>query len=68
MSFIPSPTSGGTAEMLPAERARANVDVDVLQKISAEGLSKLGPTIEKMALAEGLEAHKNAVSIRLKSL
>jgi histidinol dehydrogenase len=28
----------------------------------------LGPTIELMAEAEGLSAHKNAVSIRLKTL
>ncbi|MCK5782254.1 MAG: histidinol dehydrogenase [Flavobacteriales bacterium] len=36
------------------------------QKISKEGLKNLGSTIEIMAAAEGLDAHKNAVSIRLK--
>ena len=35
------------------------------QKISKEGLQNLGSTIEIMAEAEGLQAHKNAVSIRL---
>ena len=38
------------------------------QEISKEGLLNLGKTIEIMASAEGLEAHKNAVSIRLKDL
>ena len=36
------------------------------QKISKEGLMNIGPVIEAMAEAEGLYAHKNAVSIRLK--
>lgn len=38
------------------------------QKISEEGLLHLGPTIERMAEAELLEAHKNAVTIRLQKL
>lgn len=38
------------------------------QKITAEGLATIGPAIERMAEAEELIAHKNAVSIRLKSL
>ncbi len=38
------------------------------QKLSKKGLINLGPTIEKMAEAEQLIAHKNAVSIRLKDL
>jgi histidinol dehydrogenase len=38
------------------------------QKISKEGIQALGETIELMAAAEGLDAHKNAVSIRLKAL
>jgi len=36
------------------------------QNLSKEGLQNLGKTIEIMAEAEGLLAHKNAVSIRLK--
>lgn len=35
------------------------------QHLSKEGLQNLGKTIEMMAEAEGLIAHKNAVSIRL---
>ncbi len=38
------------------------------QKISAEGIKEIGPAIELMAEAEGLQAHKNAVSLRLKNL
>ncbi len=38
------------------------------QEVSAEGLKNLGPVIEKMAEAELLHGHKNAVTIRLKSL
>ncbi|MBN3519495.1 histidinol dehydrogenase [Algoriphagus lutimaris] len=38
------------------------------QKITEEGLKKLGPTIEVMAENELLDAHKNAVSIRLNYL
>ncbi|KQR94659.1 histidinol dehydrogenase [Chryseobacterium sp. Leaf180] len=38
------------------------------QNLSAEGLKNLGKAIEIMANAEGLQAHKNAVSIRLKDL
>jgi histidinol dehydrogenase len=38
------------------------------QRISKDGLRNLGKTIEIMAEAEGLQAHKNAVSIRLKAL
>lgn len=38
------------------------------QKISAEGLKKLGPVVEIMAANEMLEAHKNAVTIRLNYL
>lgn len=38
------------------------------QKITEKGIQKLGPTIEVMAANELLDAHKNAVSIRLKYL
>ncbi|WP_312901213.1 histidinol dehydrogenase, partial [Chryseobacterium taichungense] len=36
------------------------------QNLSEDGLRNLGKTIEIMAEAEGLFAHRNAVSIRLK--
>ncbi len=38
------------------------------QKLSEEGIKNIGPAIEIMADAEGLQAHKNAVSIRLKTI
>ncbi|MEK6154136.1 histidinol dehydrogenase [Flavobacteriaceae bacterium 3-367] len=38
------------------------------QKITKHGIQNIGNTIEVMAAAEGLQAHKNAVSIRLKEL
>ena len=39
-----------------------------MQKITEEGLKDLGPTVETLADVEGLHAHKNAVSLRLKKL
>ncbi|THF53050.1 histidinol dehydrogenase [Flavobacterium supellecticarium] len=38
------------------------------QKLSPEGILAIGKSIEVMAAAEGLEAHKNAVTIRIKAL
>jgi histidinol dehydrogenase len=38
------------------------------QEISKIGLQNIGESIELMADAEGLQAHKNAVSIRLKDI
>jgi histidinol dehydrogenase len=39
-----------------------------MQKISKAGLKNLGPTVEILAGLEGLDAHRNAVSLRLKKL
>lgn len=39
-----------------------------MQSLSQEGLKNIGPTVEILAELEELQAHKNAVSIRLKSL
>ena len=38
------------------------------QKITAKGIQNIGPAIELMAAAEGLEAHKNAITYRLNDL
>ena len=38
------------------------------QQITENGIRNLGPTIEEMASAEGLDAHRKAVTIRLNSL
>lgn len=69
--------ASGTNHTLPTNgfsRAYSGVNLDsftksiTFQKISKEGLLNIGNTIELMAKAEGLQAHKNAVSIRLKDL
>ncbi|MBU1618829.1 MAG: histidinol dehydrogenase [Gammaproteobacteria bacterium] len=39
-----------------------------VQTLTAEGMRDLGPTIVKLAKAEGLDAHANAVSYRLAEL
>ncbi|UAB80701.1 histidinol dehydrogenase [Marixanthomonas sp. SCSIO 43207] len=69
--------ASGTNHTLPTNgyaKQYSGVNLDsftksiTFQKISKEGIKNLGNTIELMAEAEGLQAHKNAVSIRLKSL
>ncbi len=69
--------ASGTNHTLPTNgyaRVYAGVSLDAFvkkityQKISPAGLKNLGPVIETMAEAEELQAHKNAVSIRLKEL
>jgi len=68
--------ASGTNHTLPTNAYAKNysgVSLDsfvkkiTFQQLSKEGLQNLGKTIEIMAEAEGLFAHKNAVSIRLKS-
>ena len=39
-----------------------------MQNLTEEGLRNIGETVEILAETEGLEAHKNAVTIRLKTL
>lgn len=69
--------ASGTNHTLPTNgfsKSYSGVNLDsftksiTFQKISNEGLLNIGNTIELMAEAEGLQAHKNAVSIRLKDL
>ena len=69
--------ASGTNHTLPTNgnaKQYSGVNLDsfrkaiTFQKITKEGIKSLGRTIELMASAEGLEAHKNAVSIRLKTL
>lgn len=68
--------ASGTNHTLPTNgfsKAYSGVNLDsflksmTFQKITKEGLQNIGKTIELMAEAEGLQAHKNAVSIRLKN-
>lgn len=69
--------ASGTNHTLPTygyARMFSGVSVDsflkqiTMQTISREGLQKLGPTVEKLALLEELEAHRRAVSIRIKAM
>jgi histidinol dehydrogenase len=38
------------------------------QKLTPAGLQVIGAAVETMAAAEGLDAHKNAITIRLQTL
>ncbi len=60
--------TGGSAKSFSGVSVDSFVRKITFQEISAEGLGTLGPVIEKMAEAELLHGHKNAVTIRLKSL
>jgi len=39
-----------------------------VQELTAEGIKKLGPTVETLAHLEGLGAHEYAVTLRLQWL
>ena len=69
--------ASGTNHTLPTNgfsKAYSGVNLDsftksiTFQKISKEGIQNIGKAIELMAEAEGLQAHKNAVTLRLKDL
>ncbi|QLG47054.1 histidinol dehydrogenase [Costertonia aggregata] len=69
--------ASGTNHTLPTNgyaKQYSGVNLDsfmksmTFQKISTEGIKKIGNAIEVMAEAEGLQAHKNAVTLRLESL
>ena len=69
--------ASGTNHTLPTNgyaKQYSGVNLDsflkqmTFQKISKEGIQAIGPAIEAMAAAEGLEAHKNAVTLRLNDL
>ena len=60
--------TNGFAKMYSGVNLDSFIRKITFQEITPEGLKTLGPTIEIMAEAESLMAHKNAVSIRLKSL
>ena len=69
--------ASGTNHTLPTSgyaTAYSGVNIDsfmrkiTFQKLSGSGLKDLGPIIETMAAGESLDAHKNAVTVRLSSL
>ena len=68
--------ASGTNHTLPTNgyaKAYSGVNLDsftrkiTFQEITREGIMNIGPTIETMAANEFLDAHKNAVTVRLKS-
>lgn len=69
--------ASGTNHTLPTNgyaKSYSGVNLDsflksmTFQKISEKGIQNIGKAIEIMAEAEGLQAHKNAVTLRLNSL
>jgi histidinol dehydrogenase len=69
--------ASGTNHTLPTNgyaRQYSGVSLDsfvkkiTVQQVSAVGIKNIGPFVEIMAQAENLFAHKNAVTVRLKSL
>ncbi|MBC7606221.1 MAG: histidinol dehydrogenase [Burkholderiales bacterium] len=69
--------ASGTNHTLPTNGYAKNysgVNLDsftksmTFQKISEKGIQNIGKAIEIMAEAEGLQAHKNAVTLRLKAI
>ncbi|GLU52296.1 histidinol dehydrogenase [Dyadobacter frigoris] len=69
--------ASGTNHTLPTNgyaRAYSGVSVDsfvkkiTVQHITEAGIKNIGPTVEIMAHAESLDAHKRAVTVRLNSL
>lgn len=67
--------ASGTNHTLPTSsfaKAYSGVSVDsfvkkiTFQHISPEGVKNIGPTVEVLAQLEGLQAHKNAVTVRMK--
>lgn len=67
--------ASGTNHTLPTNGyavAYSGVNLDAYQKkityqkITKEGIKRIGPAIEKMALAEDLTAHQRAVALRVK--
>lgn len=68
--------ASGTNHTLPTKgyaKAYSGVNLDAFirkitfQEITKDGLRTIGPAIETMASHEGLDAHRNAVTIRLKT-
>ena len=69
--------ASGTNHTLPTNgyaKQYSGVNLDsfmksmTFQKITKQGIQNIGRSVEIMAEAEGLQAHKNAVTLRLKEL
>ena len=69
--------ASGTNHTLPTNgfsKSYSGVNLDsftkaiTFQEISKEGIQNIGRSVEIMAATEGLQAHKNAVTLRLNDL
>ena len=69
--------ASGTNHTLPTSgyaKAYSGVNLDsfcrkiTFQELSAEGIRSIGHAVELMAEAEQLDAHKNAMTVRMQSL
>jgi len=69
--------ASGTNHTLPTSayaKAYSGVSVDsfvkkvTFQHITPEGIKNIGPTVETLAELEGLQAHRNAVTVRMSEL
>jgi histidinol dehydrogenase len=69
--------ASGTNHTLPTNgyaRAYSGVSIDsfvkkiTFQQLTPQGLMAIAPTVKLMAMAEGLDAHANAVKVRVDSL
>ena len=69
--------ASGTNHTLPTNgnaRNYSGVSLDsfvkkiTVQELTIEGIKNIGPSVELLAEAEGLQAHKNAVTVRLERL
>ncbi|MES2431519.1 MAG: histidinol dehydrogenase [Bacteroidota bacterium] len=69
--------ASGTNHTLPTNgyaKAYSGVSLDsffkkvTFQQLTKEGINNIGNTVETMAAAEGLDAHKNAVTVRLNEI
>jgi len=69
--------ASGTNHTLPTNgyaKAYSGVSLDsfirkiTFQELTAEGIGKIGNAVEEMAKNEQLDAHKNAMTLRLKSI
>lgn len=69
--------ASGTNHTLPTAgwaKAYSGVNLDsyirkvTFQHITPEGVRAIGPAVERMAAGEGLDAHKNAMTLRIKEV
>jgi histidinol dehydrogenase len=58
--------TNGTAKTFSGVSVDSFIKKITFQKITKKGIENIGPAVEKLAAAEKLNAHKNAISIRLK--